>query len=134
MSQMEVGMSGKVLKNLAFLLVFAVLAALLWHTLSLPHDAVAKIKDTAHPTFQGGNGDTPGTAVVISGAPDYVSVVAAEFQFLKQKFGQRGRDWRLVKKEEYQHDGQVYDLITIEFPNEIRRMVFFNITAYFKKT
>jgi hypothetical protein len=127
-------MSGKVLKHWTFLFVFAVLTVLLWHTFRLPHDAVAKITDSSHPTFHGGCGDTPGTAVVITGAPDYISVVAAEFQFLRKQFGQRDRDWRMVKREEYQHGGKVYDLITIEFPNEIRRMVFFDITRYFKKT
>lgn len=127
-------MSGKVLKHFAFLFLFAVLAVLLWHTFRLPHDAVAKISDPCHPTFHGGCGDTPGTAVVIAGAPDYISMVAAEFQFLRKQFGKRDRDWRMVKREEYQHDGKVYDLITIEFPNEIRRMVFFDITGYFKQT
>jgi hypothetical protein len=126
-------MSGKVLRHLAFLFVFAVLAVLLWHTFRLPHDAVAKISDPCHPSFRGGCGDTPGTAVVITGAPDYVSVVAAEFQYLRKQFGIRGRDWHMVKREEYQHDANVYDLITIEFPNEIRRMVFFDITKYFDK-
>jgi len=127
-------MSGKVLKHLAFLFVFAVVAVLLWHAFRLPQDAVAKISDPCHLSFQGGCGDTPGTAVVIIGAPDYISVVAAEFQFLRKQFGQRDQDWHMVKREEYQHDGKVYDLITIEFPNEIRRMVFFDISRYFNKT
>ncbi len=126
-------MSRKARKRIALIFLFAGLAGVLWHTLRLPHDAVANHEGATIPTFQGGSGDTPATAVVIAGAPDYVAVVAGEYQYLGKQFGQRGQDWRLVKQEVYQHDDTVYDVITIEFPKGAKRQIFFDITKYFKK-
>ncbi|MEJ2673022.1 MAG: hypothetical protein P8168_12650 [Deltaproteobacteria bacterium] len=70
----------------------------------------------------------------IAQAPDYVAVVAGEYQFLRKQFGQQGKDWRLLKKEEYQDRYKVYDLFTIEIPKSgAEEMIYFDITKYFKK-
>ena len=125
-------MSGKLLKRIVLPFLFVALVGLLWHVLRLPHDAVAH-QGAPVLTFQGGSGDTPATAVVIAGAPDYVAVVAGEYQYLGKQFGKQDHGWRVVKKAEYQHDNQVYDVITIEFPRGAKEQIFFNITKYFKK-
>jgi hypothetical protein len=130
---MEVVMSKRALKHWAFFCLLAVVGVLCWHMLRLPQEAAAKLKDTSQQMFRGGSGDTPATAVIIVGAPDYVAVVQAEYQFLKKQFGKQDRDWQVAEKEEYQHDDKVYDLYTIEFPNDTRQMVFFDITKYFEK-
>jgi hypothetical protein len=39
----------------------------------------------------------------------------------------------MVKKEVYQYDDKVYDLITIEFLKGAKQQIFFEITTYFKK-
>jgi hypothetical protein len=125
-------MSRKALKRIALIFLFVGLVGLSWHTLRLPDEAIA----TGSPpmvTFQGGSGDTPATAVIIAGAPDYIAMVAGEYQYLGKQFGKRGQDWRLVKKEVYQHEDKVYDLVTIEFPKGAKRQIFFDITKHFKK-
>jgi hypothetical protein len=127
-------MPAKVLKRVVLLIFLcAGLAGWLWHALKPPYDAVAQTQAAPPPAFQGGSGDTPATAVIIAGAPDYVAVVDGEYLYLGKKFGKQDRDWQVVKKEVYQHEAQVYDVITIQFPNDVRQQVFFDISKYFKK-
>jgi hypothetical protein len=124
----------KALKSNALIIfLFAGLTGLFWHALKPPYDAVAQPQVAPPLTFQGGSGDTPATAVVIAHAPDYVAVVAGEYQYLEKQFGKRGQDWQVVKKEVYQTNDKVYDLITIEFPKGAKQQIFFEITTYFKK-
>jgi hypothetical protein len=130
--QLEVGMSSKALKRLVFLFLFVGLVGLMWRVLKLPPEAVAHQGAPAL-TFQGGSGDTPATAVMIMGAPDYVRLVAGEYQYLAKQFGKQDHDWQVAKKEVYQCDDKVYDLITIEFPKGAKRQIFFDITKNFKK-
>lgn len=125
-------MSMRALKSILLLFLFASLAGLFLHVVKLPHDAVAQPPQAAL-TFKGGSGDTPATAVIIAGAPDYVAVVDGEYRYLGKTFGKQDQAWRLVKKEVYPHDDRAYDVITIEFPQEARQQVFFDITKYFKK-
>jgi hypothetical protein len=126
-------MSHKALKRIGLFFLLAGLAGLFFHAVRLPHDVVAAPKAPPALTFQGGSGDTPATAVIIAGAPDYLAVVNGEYLYLGKKFGKQDRDWQVVKKEVYQHEAEVYDVITIEFPNCVRQQVFFNISKYFKK-
>jgi hypothetical protein len=125
-------MSMRALKSILLLFLFASLVGLFLHVVRLPHDTVAK-PQPERLTFKGGSGDTPATAVIIAGAPDYVAVVDGEYLYLAKTFGQQDQAWRVVKKEVYQHDDRVYDVIIIEFPNEARQQVFFDITKYFNK-
>jgi hypothetical protein len=124
--------SRKTWKSIVFIVLLAGLVALVFQMIRMPQDVVATPKAPTL-TFKGGSGDTPATAVIIQGAPDYLAVVEGEYQYLAKEFGRRNRDWRVVKKEVYQHDAQVYDVITVEFPNEVRQQVFFDISKYFKK-
>jgi hypothetical protein len=126
-------MSYKTLKRIGLFFLLASLAGLFLHVVRLPHDAVAQRPGQPVLTFKGGSGDSPATAVIIAGAPDYVAVVDGEYLYLGKKFGQLGRDWRVVKKEVYQHEAEVYDVITIEFPHDVRQQVFFDISKYFNK-
>ena len=126
-------MSGKVLKRIVFLFLCAALIGVLWHALRLPHDVVAKPDGPPVLTFQGGSGDTPATAVIIAGAPDYVAVIDGEYQYLSKHFGKQDHDWQIAQKEVFQHGDQVYDIITIEFPKGAQQQIFFDITKYFKK-
>ncbi|MCK9378142.1 MAG: hypothetical protein M0P73_18640 [Syntrophobacterales bacterium] len=126
-------MSGKALRSIILFFLVASLAGLFLHAVRLPHDVVAAPAGPAALTFQGGSGDTPATAVIIAGAPDYVAVVAGEYQYLTQKFGRQDRAWQIEQKEVYRHDDQVCDVITIEFPHGAKQQIFFDISKYFKK-
>jgi hypothetical protein len=125
-------MSLTALKRILVLFLFASLAGLFLQAVRLPQEAVANPQAPSL-TFEGGSGDTPATAVIIKGAPDYVAVVAGEYQYLAKKFGKPDQDWQVAEKEVYQRGDQVYDLIRIEFPNGAKQYVFFNITPYFNK-
>ena len=125
-------MSLTALKRILILFLSASLAGLFLHVVKLPHDAVAK-PQPARLTFKGGSGDTPATAVIVAGAPDYVAVVDGEYRYLGKTFGKQDQTWQVVKKDVYQHDDRVYDVITIEFSKEVRQQVFFDISKYFKK-
>ncbi len=126
-------MSRKTLKRIGWFFLLVSLAVIVVHAARLPHDVVATLQGRPTVTFQGGSGDTPATAVMIQGAPDYLTVAAGEYQYLGKNFGKRNRDWHVVKTEVYQHDAEVYDIITIEFSNNVKQQVFFDISKYFKK-
>jgi hypothetical protein len=130
--KLEVFMSRETLKLTVFLCLCAGIGALARHAFTLPHEAVATGRSPVL-TFQGGSGDTPASAVLIAGAPDYIALVAGEYQYLGEQCGQQDHDWRVVKKEEYQQVGQVYDIITVELSHGAKRQIFFDITKYFKK-
>jgi hypothetical protein len=125
-------MSCKALKRLVYFFLFAVLVGLFWHAFRLPSDAVATEKAGAL-SFQGGSGDTPATAVIITNAPNYVAMVAGEYQYLGKRFGKQGQDWQVAKKEVFQRADKVYDIITVELPRGAKQQVFFDITKDFKK-
>jgi hypothetical protein len=125
-------MSYKILKRIGLVFLVASLAGLFFHAFRLPQDAVATFQAPTL-TFKGGSGDTPATAVIIRGAADYIAVVAGESQYLEKRFGKQNLSWQVAEKEVYQHDAEVYDVITIEFPNNVRQQVFFDISKYFKK-
>ncbi|MGO8762817.1 MAG: hypothetical protein ACLQUS_12595, partial [Desulfobaccales bacterium] len=120
--------SHKTLKRIGLFLLVASLAALFVHAVRPPHDMVATPQSRPTVSFQGGSGDTPATAVIIAGAPDYLTVAAGEYQYLGKIFGKRNRDWQVVKTEVYQHDAEVYDVITIAFSNNVKQQVFFDIS------
>jgi|WetSurMetagenome_2_1015567.scaffolds.fasta_scaffold1220638_1 hypothetical protein len=125
-------MSHKTLKRIGLLFLLAGLAGLFFHLAKLPQHAVVTPKIPPL-TFAGGSGDTPATAVIIQGAPDYVAVVAGESQYLEKRFGKPNQDWQVAAKEVYEDGTRFYDLIRLEFPHGAKQSVYFDITTYFKK-
>jgi len=84
-------------------------------------------------TFSGGPGDTPETAVVISGAPNSMAGISAEYYYLEKKFGQRNVDWKLKRQSMRQIKGKIYDRMEIELKDGSRKDVFFDISEFFGK-
>jgi len=84
-------------------------------------------------TFRGGPGDTPATAVVISGAPNSRVGIAAEYYYLEQKFGQPNVDWKLKRQSVLHVKGRDYDRMEIELKDGGKKDVFFDITEFFGK-
>jgi hypothetical protein len=89
----------------------------------------AKIKIT----FKGGPGDTPATAVIITGAPNSRVGIDAEYYFLGKKFGQRNVDWKLKRQSVIHEKGKVYDRMDLEMKDGSKKTVFFDITEFFGK-
>ena len=84
-------------------------------------------------TFKGGPGDTPETAVVILGAPNSMAGIAAEYSYLKKKFGRENVDWNLVRQSVLQQQGKVYDRMDLDLKDGSKKTVFFDIGEFFGK-
>ena len=84
-------------------------------------------------TYKGGPGDTPETAVVISGAPNSMAGIAAEYSYLKKKFGRENDDWMLTRQSVLQQKGKVYDRMDLDLKNGSKKTVFFDISEFFGK-
>ncbi len=83
--------------------------------------------------FKGGPGDTPETAVVISGAPNSQVGIDAEYYYLMKKFGQPNADWKLKRQSVLHKNGKVYDRMEIELKDGSKKTIFFEITEFFGK-
>lgn len=83
--------------------------------------------------FKGGPGDTPATAVVISGAPNSRIGIDAEYYFLEKIFGQPNVDWKLKRQSVIHEKGKIYDRMDLELKDGSKKTVFFDITEFFGK-
>ena len=84
-------------------------------------------------TYQGGPGDTMKTAVVIKGAANSIDGIAAEYHYLKKKYGRENQDWQLIRKTTFQKEDNYFDRLEIELKNHSKKTIFFNITEFFGK-
>ena len=82
-------------------------------------------------TFQGGPGDSPETAVVISGAPNSRVGIETEYHFLEKKFGQQNVAWKLKRQSVLNQKGKVYDRMDLEMQDGSAKTVFFDISEFF---
>jgi len=64
---------------------------------------------------------------------DYGKTIHQEYDYLSNKFGVRGKDWRLLKQSVKHNEGKVYDEMIIEFPSRETRILYFDITEPFNK-
>ena len=84
-------------------------------------------------TLKGGPGDTPATAVVISGAPNSRVGIDAEYYYLGKICGQPNVDWKLKRQSVIQEKGKVYDRLDLELKDGSKKTVFFDISEFFGK-
>jgi hypothetical protein len=92
-----------------------------------------KVPAPPHITFKGGTGDTPETAVLISGARNCLEGIAAEYDYLRQKFGRQNVDWNLKCQKVLQQKGKFYDRLELDLKDGSRKTVFFDISEFFGK-
>ena len=84
-------------------------------------------------TLKGGPGDTPATAVVISGAPNSRVGIDAEYYYLGKICGQPNVDWKLKRQSVLHDQGKVFDRMDLELKDGSKKTVFFDITEFFGK-
>lgn len=84
-------------------------------------------------TFKGGPGDTPETAVIITGAPNSMAGIAAEYQYLGKKFGPRNQFWKLKRQSVMKQNGRIYDRLELELKGGRKQTIFFDISGFFGK-
>ena len=82
-------------------------------------------------SFEGGDGDTIATAVVVRGAGSDLAGTYSEFAWLVKKYGEKDKDWKLVSHSHGQHEDRDIDTFEIEFKSGVRRCVYFDCTESF---
>jgi hypothetical protein len=90
--------------------------------------------DLASITYSDNDGSSFKSAVVVNNAKTQREGVAAEYHYIADRFGERGRDWFLVEQTVISHPEKVVDVIEIRLNNpEVHRVVFFDATQFILK-
>ncbi len=127
-------MSTKVMKKIGRLIMAATLAGVFWYAVGFPQPAAMAAPGVQKMvTFDGGPGDTPEKAVIIRGAADGVAGVEAEYRYLRDKFGQQNRDWRLGRQALMRKGDRILDVMQLVLADGSKRTVYFDITEFFGK-
>jgi hypothetical protein len=117
-----------------WLILLMILSGLCWQIiLPLPPAESAGKEGPSVTTFAGGPGDSLASAVIIQGAADHVAGVQAEYRYLREKFGQERRDWRVKRQELLSQAGKVFDVMHLELANGAQPTIYFDITDFFGK-
>ena len=80
--------------------------------------------------YSGGDGSSEDRAVIIN-CSDSSTGVPAEYRYLEEHFGKKGKDWSLGMQMQMESNGRQFDNLTIEFPSGTSKVVYFDITAFF---
>ena len=71
-------------------------------------------------------------AIVITGAGHNFEGQGAEYRYLEQKYGPRGKDW-VVEQFLIAKDGKFYDILELNFMDGDRKTVFFDISDFYRQ-
>ena len=80
----------------------------------------------------GKKGETIEEAVIIKAVSSREGL-EMEYEYLSQKFGQRGKEWKLKRQSLIKKDDKKFDKMDLEFPNGANKTVYFDITSFFGK-
>jgi len=100
---------------------------------------VAKMKESAdkHAADTGDKASTPqGRSVedaVIITAANGTAGIAAEHQWLSNKFGKENEDWKLTSQTLIDKGDKMYDEMTIELADGTSQVIYFDINSFFGK-
>src|SRR5271167_2134164 len=83
--------------------------------------------------FEGGNGDTVETAIVVRGARFDLVGTYAEFGWLTQTYGQKDSDWKLISHSQGKYAGRDIDTFELQLADGTPLTVFFDCTESFGK-
>jgi len=62
-----------------------------------------------------------------------VESIAAEYEYLERKFGERGKNWELDTQSLVKKGNKYYDRIDLKLSDGTRKTIYFDITAFFGK-
>lgn len=71
--------------------------------------------------------------MLISGAPNSIEGIAAEYAYLRKKFGRENVDWNLFRQSVLGQGGKFYDRLELDLKDGSRKTVFFDISEFFGK-
>ena len=72
-------------------------------------------------------------AIIITDVNDHFAGIDAEYLFIENKFGERGKKWKLIKQELLNEKQQVFDRMTIQLNDQTVVSLYFDLTAFFGK-
>ena len=83
--------------------------------------------------FEGGNGNTMATAIVVRGAQSELEGTYAAYAWLVNKYGKKDEGWKLVSHSHTMFNGRDINAFKIQFPDGTERVVFFDCSESFGK-
>lgn len=90
--------------------------------------------DLSKVTYEGGDGKTLETSIVIANAGDERTGVAAEYAYIAKQHGVKFTNWRPVGQSTSSNNGKKFDVIDIiTIPDSKKITYFFDITDFFGK-
>jgi hypothetical protein len=98
------------------------------------HGAVEQPADISNVVYKGGDGKSPESAVLILGAGNEQSGIAAEYAYISKLNGERNKDWRYGEQSTVMHEGKRIDVIMIHtIPSNSTITYYFDITDFYGK-
>jgi hypothetical protein len=81
---------------------------------ALPKDYWTKAPDLSKVTYEGGDGKTPESPILIRNAANGRDGIAAEYAFIEKAHGEKSRDWRPTGQSSFTKDGRQFDAIKVQ--------------------
>lgn len=86
----------------------------------------------SNPSYSGGDGSTPGQAVVIQDVSSNREGVRAEYEYLRRLYGERGKDWELKEQSVFEtNDGKQVDKLIVKTDSEDTETVYFDVSNFY---
>ncbi|MHA1300793.1 MAG: hypothetical protein ACTSO9_15355 [Candidatus Helarchaeota archaeon] len=83
--------------------------------------------------FVENSGDSIENAIKIINAPDHFTGVNSEYLYLSNKFGVKGKDWKLEIQSLIENEGKHYDKMEIILSDGSKKTIFFDISDFYGK-
>jgi len=81
--------------------------------------------------YAGGDGSSKENAVIIKGAKSSMEGIGAEYRYLSEKFGERGKDWELILQSLIEDKGKRYDMMIVDLKDGTNTTIYFDISGFF---
>ena len=95
---------------------------------------IDRIPDLSKVTYEGGDGKTTETAIIIKNAENSTNGIAAEYDYIAKKQGEKFVDWKPLGQFTYDENKKMFDLISIEtIPKKDTVSFVFDITEFYGK-
>jgi hypothetical protein len=83
--------------------------------------------------YEGGDGSTPATAIVVRGADSDLAGVAATFGWMHMHLGPKDEGWQLITHSTGSIGGRHIDTFNVVLRDATRTRVFFDVSESFGK-
>ncbi len=80
-----------------------------------------------------GSGESVEDPIFISGVSGHFEAIDAEYEYLRQELGERGKDWTLIQQSLLGLEGRQVDQMDIRLASGEEKTIYFDITEWFGK-